>query len=85
MDERSLKSVPRGVYGLLLVGLLLQISWHAFAPRPQAVASALPQAPPTQMLRVLGFGEPNPFARILMLWLQAFDNQPRDKHPISGP
>lgn len=76
MRERSLKSVPRVVYLLLVGGLLLQILWHSTTPRPVAAATALSRAPPVAALRVLGFGESGAFARVLMLWLQAFDNQP---------
>jgi hypothetical protein len=74
--ERSLKSVPPAVYLLLAGGLALQISWHAFAGSPRVSAEALPAPPSSSALRALSLGEPTSLARLSMLWLQAFDNQP---------
>ncbi len=41
-----------------------------------AVARALPPPPSTEALRLASFGDPIVFAKTLMLWLQAHDNQP---------
>lgn len=69
-------SVPATVLALLLAGLSLQIAWHgAQAPR-QARAESLPAPPHTELLRAASLGEPLVFAHFIMLWLQAFDNQP---------
>jgi len=76
MRERRLSAVPRPVLALLAAGLALQLTWHGMQPPPQAEARALPPPPSTQALRVLALGEPVVLGKLLMLWLQAFDNQP---------
>ena len=61
----------------ILVGALcVQIAWQALAPAPVARASALPLPPAEPTLRVLALGEPTALAHGLVLYLQAFDNQP---------
>ncbi|MGH8507780.1 MAG: hypothetical protein ACREVH_03575, partial [Gammaproteobacteria bacterium] len=45
-------------------------------PAPQAIARALPSPPRIETFKVASFGEPEALGRVLMLWLQAFDNQP---------
>jgi hypothetical protein len=74
--ERPLAHVPRLAWLLLCAGLALQIAWHALRPPPRAAAADLPAPPPADVLRVAGLGDPGALSRLLMLWLQAFDNQP---------
>ena len=76
MRERPLRDVPRPVLVLLAGALALQIGWHAATPRVGPVAKALPEPPPQPLLRVAALGDPVTAAKLLMLWLQAFDNQP---------
>lgn len=76
MRERPITCVPKAALALLGVGLALQIGWHVFAPRPQASAQALPQAPTAATLRLASVGEPIGLGKLLMLYIQAFDNQP---------
>ena len=45
MSVRRLSAVPRFVYGLFAVGLVLQVGWHGSTPGPRAQAVALPDAP----------------------------------------
>jgi hypothetical protein len=75
-DERSIKAVPRPAVLLFVLGLTAQILWHAARPAPEAKAQSLPAPPPLEELRALSLGDPEPLAKLLMLWLQAFDNQP---------
>ncbi|MBI2969382.1 MAG: hypothetical protein HYY36_01410 [Gammaproteobacteria bacterium] len=75
-SERPLAAVPLPVRVVLAVALLAQILWHALQPAPVASASALPEAPSVSFLEGIALGEPAALARILMLWLQAFDHQP---------
>lgn len=72
---RPLSVVPRPVYLLLLIGLLLQGGQHLAWPVPEVRMQTLPQPMPAPWLRVLSFGEPIVLAKVLMLWLQAFDYQ----------
>ena len=75
-DERALRAVPPAVGALLAVAFALQLFWHSLQPAPAARAEALPPAPEIAGLRAASFGEPVATAQILLLYLQAFDNQP---------
>lgn len=73
--ERAAKA-PFAIRAIFAASLLLQIGWSGARPPPVAVAEALPAAPSPTLLALLALDEPGPVAKILMLWLQAFDNQP---------
>lgn len=81
--ERGLCFVPRPVVLLLLCALTAQLSWHAAAPDPQASAEDLPAPPSVHTLRMVSLGDSIVLAKFLMLWLQAFDNQPGVSLPFS--
>ena len=72
---RPLSTVPLAVRAVLITSLLLQVSWSYTRSPDVATAQALPDAPDTSLLQLSGLGEPGTLAKILMLWLQAFDNQ----------
>ena len=76
MAERRIRDVPRTVVGLLAVALAAQVIWHGLRADLRAVATALPEPPSARALRLASFGDPVVFAKTLMLWLQAHDNQP---------
>ena len=67
---------------LLAAGLALQLLWHGLQSPPMARGAALPPAPDAAVLRLATLGDPLPAARIAMLWLQAFDNQPGISIPV---
>ena len=73
---RSVKFVPLPVLVLLAVALVAQVAWHGTRPAPAAAASDLPAAPSLDALRLSSLGDPIVMAKLLMLWLQAHDNQP---------
>ena len=73
--DRPLSHVPRGVYGLMGMALVLQLVFHGIQPRPIASADALSPPPDAAVFRVASLGEPVVLAKILMLRLQAFDYQ----------
>jgi hypothetical protein len=75
-DERPVSAVPRRVKLMLLAALAVQVAWQAASPRPLAGASALPLPPPAAWLRAGSLGEPIALGELLVLYLQAFDNQP---------
>jgi hypothetical protein len=83
-EERSLRAVPVAVPFWLACLLALQIAWHSLQPPPVARADALPPAPQAGMLRAASFGEPIAAAQLLLLHLQAFDNQPGISLPFSA-
>ncbi len=73
---RSVTFVPIPVLVLLAVGLVAQIAWHGTRPPPTATASDLPAPPSLDALHLSSLGDPIVVAKLLMLWLQAHDNQP---------
>lgn len=76
MRERPIQSVPRAVIGLLLLGLLAQVGWRASSGGATAQPERLPLPPSGRTLRLAALGDETVLAKLLMLWLQAFDNQP---------
>jgi hypothetical protein len=79
-DLRPVSAVPAAVVWLLLGALVLQVGWRALTPRPAAQARNLPAAPSAMLLQIASFGDPVALAKVLMLWLQAYDN-----HEVSTP
>ena len=75
-EERAISQVPRPALALLAAALALQIGWQALQPKPVARAEALGMPAPQAVLKAASLGEPIAFAQWLMLYLQAFDNQP---------
>jgi hypothetical protein len=68
---------------LLAFALALQLTWHSLQAPPTARAEALPPAPAASVLRTASFGEPVAAAQMLLLYLQAFDNQPGISIPFA--
>ena len=56
--------------------MLAQIAWHAYRPAPEVNARDLPAVASEAALRIGSFGDPWVAAKLVVLWLQAFDNQP---------
>ncbi len=75
LRERSLAAVPPPVMLMLFAALAAQIAWHG-AQSLRVTVRALPPAPPAAAVRALSFGEAPVVSRLLMLWLQAYDDQP---------
>lgn len=59
-----------------MAGVCTQIAWQALTPLPIARAAALGMPPEASALRLASLGEPIAAAHALVLYLQAFDNQP---------
>lgn len=74
--ERPVSTVPVAVRALLALSLCCQLSWSYLSPATVPTAQTLSEAPAPQALQLSAFGEPGTLARLLMLWLQAFDDQP---------
>ncbi len=81
MAERPLARVPRLVLALLALGLAAQIALKASFPQPGAKAEDLAPAPSIAALRLASFGDPVALAKVLMLYLQAFDYRSGSKVP----
>ena len=72
-DERPLGQVPRWLWAALGAALALQILWQALRPAPPLGGTDLPPAPSVAATRLASFGEAPAAARLLMLYVQAFD------------
>ena len=80
---KPLSAVPLPVLAVLMASLAMQVCWSYARPQAAATAEALPDAPDTRLLHLYGLGEPDTLAKILMLWLQSFDNQPGVSIPFA--
>lgn len=73
MRVRPISDVPGWVRVCVVAGAAVQIAWGALQPPPRAAAEDLPHPPSPDVVRLLSLGEPVAAAKILMLYLQAFD------------
>ena len=74
-QERSIKSVPLIIILLLVISLSAQVFLHRQLPSPYQNVESLTFPPSSDLLRMFSLGDTVASARIIMLWLQAFDNQ----------
>jgi hypothetical protein len=81
MAERPISQVPRIVLALFAAALAAQVGWKAMSSAAIAKAEDLPPAPGIAALRLASLGEPVALAKVLMLYLQAFDYQSGSKIP----
>lgn len=72
--ERAVTSLPRWLPALLAGTLVAQTAWHANWRGGAPAAEDLPPAPTREALILAAGGERAALARILMVWLQAFDS-----------
>ena len=61
---------------MLIAALALQIAWHAWRPDPRPAMQPLDRPPEISALRLAAFGDEPALAKLLMLRLQAHDEQP---------
>ena len=82
--ERSYLVVPRTVSILFVLAFVVQIGVRASNPLPAPRAVDLPLPPGSNALAFASFGDPIPLAKLLMLYLQAFDYQSGDRTPFQA-
>ena len=80
--DRPLRDVPLPVLVMLLAALATQLFWHSQQQPIVAKAEDLPRPMSTRAYVMSSFGEPLAAAKVLNLWLQAFDNQPGVSIPL---
>jgi hypothetical protein len=80
--DRPVGDVPLLIRVLLLVALAMQVAWHSMQDPVMAKAEDLPHPMTPRAYTMSSFGEPIATAKILNLWLQAFDNQPGLSIPL---
>ena len=81
-SERRIAEVPPAVGLVLIAACTLQIGWHAWRPDPHADVQRLAHPPPVPALRIAAFGDDAALAKLLMLRLQAHDEQPGASVPF---
>ncbi|MDM8568836.1 hypothetical protein QUF50_04880 [Thiotrichales bacterium HSG1] len=74
-QQRSVQNIPKTIIMLLLLSLGGQIILHNKLPPPNIKIEKLTTPPQAELLNILTLGDPIVGAKILMLWLQAFDVQ----------
>ena len=79
--DRPIKDVPRVVFALLLMALAAQLGWRSQQPI-EATAQDLSHPMSSEAYVVASLNEPVMAAKVLNLWLQAFDNQPAVSLPL---
>jgi hypothetical protein len=82
--ERSVGAVPAWIIVALVLTLVLQLALKLTAQPPLAGASDLPAPPSEKILRLAVFGDPVPAAKLLMLYLQAFDLNAVNRMPYQA-
>jgi len=81
--ERPVQVVPKWLILILTLAFFTQLGWHAQRPAAIAIATQLPEPPSMALLQAVSLDESAALSRILMFWLQAFDNQPGISLPFS--
>ena len=81
--SRPLAGVPGALRAALIISVALQLCWGCFKPEHEAAAQRLPAPPDIRLLRLASIGEAGTTARVLMLWLQAFDDQSGASIPLA--
>ncbi|MES2739891.1 MAG: hypothetical protein V4754_02890 [Pseudomonadota bacterium] len=76
MPLKPISAVPKRAVLLLAGTLALQLLWQRALPSAPPRAAPLPAAPAAPALRLASLGEPLAMSRLLMLYLQAYDDQP---------
>ena len=80
--DRPLRDVPIAVIVMLVAALAIQLFWHSQQEPIVAKAEDLPRPMSPRAYVMSSFGEPVAAAKVLNLWLQAFDNQPGISIPL---
>ena len=81
-NTRPINYVPKSVLILVLVGFMAQSLWHAFFTKYNIRKTALSDPPRLEFVRAIALGEEISAAKMIMLWLQAFDTQPGISIPL---
>jgi hypothetical protein len=73
LPQRPLTAVPRSILAVLALSLALQAGLRLWQAPLEAPATDLPPPPPLAMLNLFALGEPAALAKLMMLYLQAYD------------
>ena len=76
-EYQPLRVVSIWVWVFMVIGLCTQVVYNqVILPSPQAIAADLSPPPQVTVLKSVSFGDSLALSKLLMLRLQAFDNQP---------
>ncbi|MBL1141972.1 MAG: hypothetical protein HND53_08085 [Proteobacteria bacterium] len=81
-QTRDLSFVPKSIWFLLLLSLAFQCLWHFSFTKLTVKQQDLPSAPQPSLVKLISLDDSITAAKLLMLWLQAFDNQPGISIPL---
>ena len=79
---RPLSAVPKTIIIILLVSFFLQCAWHFSLSHTEVKRQKLADPPAKEVIELVSLSDPVTAAKIVMLWLQAFDNQPGVSIPL---
>ena len=79
---REISFVPKSVKVVLILSFLLQCLWHYSFTRLEIKREALSKPPTSSFIKIVSLDDPITAAKLSMLWLQAFDNQPGVSIPL---
>lgn len=81
-QTRAISYVPKSIWLVLLLSLFLQCLWHLSFTSLEIKRQNLSQPPQSSSIRLISLGDTVSAAKLVMLWLQAFDNQPGVSIPL---
>lgn len=81
-QTRDLSFVPKILWFALLLSFILQCLWHFSFIRLEVKREALHSPPQYEFIKLISLDDTVSAAKLTMLWLQAFDNQPGISIPL---
>ncbi len=81
-QTRDISFVPKSIGIALLLSLFLQCLWHFSFTELEVKRNELPVPPQSSFIRLVSLDDTITAAKVVMLWLQAFDNQPGVSIPL---
>ncbi len=81
-QTRDVSFVPKSIGFALLLSLFLQCLWHFYFTKFEVKRYYLPTPPQSSIIKLASLDDPVTAAKAVMLWLQAFDNQPGVSIPL---
>jgi hypothetical protein len=81
-QTRAMSYVPAKIWAVLLLSLFLQCVWHFSFSSQEVKRHKLLQPPQSSTIRLISLDDTVSAAKLVMLWLQAFDNQPGVSIPL---
>ncbi len=81
-NTRDISIVPKWLWSVLIASFFLQCVWHSSFSSFQVKRQALSAPPSDLIIRLASLDDSISAAKTVMLWLQAFDNQPGLSIPL---